>query len=164
MPVKIVDIRDKAPTAQEVFDFVSAHLFAQGRPARGEKGAICQYRTATGLSCAAGCTLREDEYRPEMDDADYLRARTGEQGTQIHNVISAGLWPERLTDHAELLSTLQTVHDSLDNLESADKSIPYSQRKFDEWALKMNLERVGKGYGLDVSILNELHLAADPVQ
>ena len=56
-------------TLQEIFDIVSKHLLTQKVksvvhiPMKN----ICQYRTPSGLKCAAGILIPDEEYTQEMD-------------------------------------------------------------------------------------------------
>lgn len=153
MSVKIVDIRDKTPTDQEVFDFVSAHLFAQGRPARtdGSVGPTCVYRLPKNgqqLACAAGCTFRDDEYNPLMEGSGSVGRLHGKN-----------MLPERLVPVIPILALLQEVHDNPLNMVSEHDSLPYEDRPFHEGRLREGLTEVAKKFKLDTSILDQLQLA-----
>lgn len=80
-------------TAQQVFDQVAMHLLNQN--AKSIANGICQYR-AGSLSCAAGCLIGADEYRPEFE------------GQSWTYVVAKGLAPPA---HATLIRELQHVHD-----------------------------------------------------
>lgn len=85
--------------AQEIFDIVVTHLYAQGKQAEdGENG--CQYRTDAGLKCAVGCLIPDDQYHPDME------------GTPV-DILGSRL-PAYLRPHVQLLDVLQLVHDSAD--------------------------------------------------
>lgn len=97
-------------TPQEVFDFVVNHLYKQGRPAlhnitnHGGDGSVkCAYRSQDGLTCAVGCLLTDEEYKPDMEYRGIWRlAHYGQL------VAVAGGFYNR---HASLLQKLQLVHD-----------------------------------------------------
>ena len=91
---------------REIFDIVKAHLLAQGEKAihseRRKDGSliyVCKYRTDSGLTCAIGCLLTDEEYDPFMEDK-------GIEGLK-HN----GFLPDRLRPHINLLARLQECHD-----------------------------------------------------
>lgn len=50
---------------QEIFDKVSKHLLEQNERAVEHKD--CKYRTSTGLKCAAGCLIPDNDYSPKME-------------------------------------------------------------------------------------------------
>lgn len=83
-------------TAQEVFDQVATHLLKQNAQSRdGQKG-LCAYLNQSGLKCAAGCLIGDDEYNPDFEDQSW--------GT----LIGEGLVPDT---HRNLITTLQRLHD-----------------------------------------------------
>ena len=53
-------------TSQEMFDKVAAHLRKQNAKSSSEEGE-CFYRGPNGTSCAIGCLLPDEIYRPEME-------------------------------------------------------------------------------------------------
>ena len=54
-------------TAQQVFDQVSKHLMGQGCKSINHKG-NCVYKGDGGdTSCAAGCLIADNEYKPELE-------------------------------------------------------------------------------------------------
>ena len=54
-------------TAQEVFDQVSSHLLTQMKKSINPKNpSLCVYHADSGLKCAAGCLISDDEYTPRM--------------------------------------------------------------------------------------------------
>jgi hypothetical protein len=84
-------------TAQQVFDQAVTHLRTQGKRAvihSNIGGSRCRYRTSSGLKCAAGCFIADDEYDPEME---------GRSFTSV-------LFPD--TINKNLICELQTVHDN----------------------------------------------------
>ena len=119
----------KLPSAQEVFDLVTKHLFAQGRPAYdGNRG--CMYRTHDGLRCAVGVLIPDDLYDPafEMNKADSV----------IQELFDADLADWR--EHKDLLLSLQVAHDNC--LREPDET-------FNTTALARHLRNVAKRYSLE---------------
>lgn len=86
-------------TPQEVFDKVAKHLLTQKKAALASNGS-CQYRTASGLSCAVGCLIPDDVYVISMENKA-ARSFLDEHGDDV---------PE-LVPHRRLLLSLQLVHD-----------------------------------------------------
>ena len=94
--------------AQEIYDTVVQHLFAQGKPAFGyyseektvgESG--CAYRTGE-LKCAVGCLIPDDVYRRDMENQSV-------KSLVDHSEFKV---PSYFGEHIPLLNTLQTVHDN----------------------------------------------------
>lgn len=108
-------------TAQQVFDYVVAHLRKQGR--KSALGAIereggqasCQYRMTandgTVLRCAAGCLIA---------DSEYIAAREGSSWAYLSGVYDKAdiIIPLKETrvpnQHALLIKSLQHVHDNIE--------------------------------------------------
>lgn len=72
-------------------------------------GDACLYRTPDGGRCAVGALIRDDEYRPEMDQA------SDGYGTGVTSLSTRGLLPARLVPHVGLLEELQNLHDDCRN-------------------------------------------------
>ena len=85
--------------AQELFNQVVTAIVKQGRSSHGISG--CLYRSPSGLRCAVGHVLRDDEYTPDME------------GKEAPNIL-----PERLVQFSDLLLGLQGAHD--DNYDEPD--------------------------------------------
>lgn len=96
-------------TAQQVFDTVARHLFAQGERAMDSEGQ-CLYRAAGGKKCAAGVLITDEEYFSGMENVTFGSARhyEGASGWETAQVA----WPPRLLVHEKLIVDLQSVHDS----------------------------------------------------
>ena len=90
----------KLPSAQEVFDLVVEHLFAQGRPAYDDSQG-CMYRTYDGLRCAVGVLIPDDLYDPAFETSNAVRV--------IQKLFAADLADWR--EHKKLLNALQLAHD-----------------------------------------------------
>lgn len=84
-------------TAQEVFDQVATHLLKQNKKAIRESDGSCMYRTSSGLKCAAGCLIGDDEYTYEFEWQSW-----GDLATE-----------RIVTDsHFDLIFGLQRIHDN----------------------------------------------------
>ena len=53
---------------QRLFDNAAKGLIAQGQPAINHNSKLCAYRTATGLKCAIGHSISDDQYYPDMEE------------------------------------------------------------------------------------------------
>lgn len=85
--------------AQNVFNKVVRHLYAQGVPAMDDN--VCLYRTDDGKKCAVGGLIYDREYKPKMEMND------------VFKLVEKDLLPKRLVEHKNLLRTLQSAHDRL---------------------------------------------------
>lgn len=95
-------------TPQELFDITVRHLAKQGKPA--QIGHMCALRSEDGkLSCAIGCHIPDELYKPEMDDKiGSLAALLGAIDPDTQSVLSAAGIGE---DSVDLMADLQNVHD-----------------------------------------------------
>ena len=104
-------------TPQEIFDTVMTHLSTQGRRAYLNLEG-CRYRTDTGLKCAVGCLISDDEYRPNMEGIPVsLLGR---------DMYRAPILRALIDDNPQLLQRLQDLHDTANQIEDfidAAKSI-----------------------------------------
>lgn len=83
-------------TSQGVFNQVATHLLTQAkRSKRGGGG--CLYHHPSGLKCAAGCLISEEEYNPLWEDEDW-------------NVLIEDYGLPRA--HDDLIRDLQYLHDN----------------------------------------------------
>ena len=89
-------------TREEILETVTKHMLAQSERSTDGAGA-CMYRGQDGLACAVGCLMTDEE----AEAADLFRG-----DTDVVILQEAGLIPERLEPHLELLAKLQTIHDS----------------------------------------------------
>ncbi len=83
-------------TAQEVFDQVSTHLLKQRRRSLLISGSVCAYRGHSGLKCAAGCLISDEEYT---------------LGLERYTWDELAFKKEVPTQHLELIRGLQVIHD-----------------------------------------------------
>lgn len=81
-------------TAEEIFDYVEAHLRNQGQRSMA-RSCNCAYRGEKGRMCAVGCLIADDEYNLSMEG----------------NVVCAIHLPFRLRPHVSMLRDLQIFHD-----------------------------------------------------
>lgn len=86
-------------TAQEVFDQVATHLLKQNQKAINVDG-CCMYRAPSGLKCAAGCLIGDDEYTSEFEYEGWSLL-----------VEDQRLVPD---NHLDLILALQRIHDHYD--------------------------------------------------
>lgn len=120
--------------AQEIFDKVVIHLDTQGRRASDPGIAGCFYRTPDGLSCAVGCLIPDNEYKPEMECGSvYALVRSFPRVPSIAAV----------APNVDLLYSLQIVHDSSYNWEN-------------RLTMVMKLEAVADRFMLDTKVLDKL--------
>jgi len=92
-------------TPQTVFNKVVRHCLKQNKKAMkaDEYGyKKCQYHAPDGTKCAVGCLISKANYRPSMEDEP------------IKTIIQRDLMPKHLIAHAELLDSLQNVHDCME--------------------------------------------------
>jgi hypothetical protein len=87
-------------TAQQIFDDVCLGLIEQNHKATNPQGQ-CVYRTTKKRGCAVGLLLTEEEATPAVL-----------VGGSVWTLADAGLLPTRLHPFKELLSDLQSAHDT----------------------------------------------------
>lgn len=103
---------DKA-TTQQVFDQVATHLLKQRKVCRDNKHPnkldnTCLYKSVEGLSCAAGCLMTDEEYKPSMENKIFvdLFPRCKHNALiaalqNLHDFMSAAFWRDGLKDIAK---------------------------------------------------------------
>lgn len=118
-------------TAQEVFDQVVTHLRHQKvQSVSDDHMGMCMYRDGKGNMCAAGCLISDDEYNIRFD-------------TDIDGTIGVG-WRDLierrvvLSTHDRLISKLQNIHDSCNDIDEWEK-------RFEYIAIEFNLNFVKQG-------------------
>ena len=91
---------------QDIFDQAANHLLTQMKLSRnditGFASSSCQYRSNTGLKCAVGCFIADDEYSEDME------------GESVEMLIDLGFMRSIDHDRLKLLDGLQSMHDGLD--------------------------------------------------
>ena len=90
----------------DVFERVKTHLLEQNERSMKEDYTSCMYRNSSGLKCAIGCLIDDEDYDPIMeghslDDTDSKKTRLLEDALKK---------ADSLVD-IELLVNLQTLHD-----------------------------------------------------
>lgn len=83
---------------QSIYNTVRAHLLKQNAKAVDTTGA-CRYRTDNGLSCAIGCLIPDELYKPEME------------GFSVDELDSDVLEKLGLDKFIDALYDLQKIHD-----------------------------------------------------
>ena len=87
---------DKA-TEQDVFDQVVKHMLTQMERSLVAKNSLtCLYKSPTGLKCAAGCLIGDDEYKEGME------------GFSWDELVKKNIAPKK---HSDLIRSLQSIHD-----------------------------------------------------
>lgn len=82
-------------TEQQVFDQVKNHLLSQ--KGHSIEGGVCKYRGPSGMKCAVGCLMSDQEYKPDMENNEW------------RGLIRKGFVPGT---HASLITILQNTHDN----------------------------------------------------
>lgn len=125
-------------TNQIAFDIVLAHLIKQGKRAMGDRplkmqnplsdGFGCMYKAPDGCSCAVGCLIPDELYRPEFE------------GEAIRSIIEIDDDMRTHFDDVDvnLLRDLQRVHD-------CPKC--WDDQGFNRYGLE-DMFKVSKGYNL----------------
>jgi len=57
---------------QEAFEISVKHMFAQGQQANIITDGVCRYRTDTGLKCAVGALIPDDQYDESLEFNDVV--------------------------------------------------------------------------------------------
>lgn len=121
-------------TAQEVFDTVVRHLYAQRRQAISTDGR-CKYRAPGGLKCAVGVLIPDDKYTAEMDWS----------ATQDGLELAAVLHAIDLSEHHDLCEDLRLAHDWSGNWTDVGPAP----------SLVIDLRGTARDHGLSISVLEE---------
>lgn len=137
--VEVVPMEAGNQRAQEVFEFVSKHLFEQG--VQAGDGVKCYYRGPNGTKCAVGCLIPDELYEPRMDgrfsawlesNLDVFELAEQYPGVISNTGVSIGL-----------LRDLQFCHDM-------------EQHWITSSAMRESLRFVGNDFTLNVEFLDEL--------
>jgi hypothetical protein len=95
--------------AQEIFNTVATHLFAQGAQASSPHDEnACMYLAPDGKKCAVGCLITDAEYSPNMENKT------------IEHLLEEKHLP-RFFPFLTLLKDLQEVHDSVSSWTSTNE-------------------------------------------
>ena len=117
-------------TNQEIFNKVSNHLIAQGKPSVSKNG-NCLYRGPRNLKCAIGCLIPDEFYKKSIEGA----------GTDIlfENYPDMMKAAKLKMQSETLLDKLQTVHDSLEDFERLKIDLKHCATEF-----RLNYKVLGK--------------------
>ena len=96
---------------QEIFDYVTPLLFAQGERSMLEGGTTCAYRGVDGMRCAVGFLIPDELYYDGLEGNSAI-------SVEITNVLSTVITTDQ--DLCVFLSDLQDVHDGWASGEKAD--------------------------------------------
>jgi hypothetical protein len=131
--------------AQEVFDTVCRHLYAQGKPAIMNRPQdvhpSCAYRGDNGTMCAVGCLIPQDEYQPSYEAKDAASVLIMAKRSKKARPVMRSLLP-----HEDLLTRLQRAHDECYN----------DYKRFDFSLLRQTLRSIANEFALDTSVLKTL--------
>ena len=124
---------------QEIFDYVTPLLFAQGERSMLEGGTTCAYRGEHGMRCAVGFLIPDELY---SDGLEGKSAMDVDMTKRLNNVI--------LTDDdlGLFLTDLQDVHDGWTSGEKADL--------FDRF------QNIAMRYKLDRTVLSSFGMVENP--
>lgn len=132
-------------TTQEVFDYVVAHLYKQGKPAieiRDEDTVVCRYRAPDGCACAVGCIIPDGEYDPGFEGASA-------RGLLYHvSATNDKSFTEILSKHINILQALQCVHDGAPK----DPDGLTLKGKFRKEYLKKRLSTLAEQFSLEFKV------------
>lgn len=123
---------NKVIPPQVTFNKVVRHLLRQKRKAFSRKADMCQYRTRSGLTCAAGCLITKKEYKKEFEGTPLFTLLTD----KVQSVSAVGKIIENKGHNLGLVNDLRSVHDDY---------------KVRDW--KNALEKVGEKWGLKMPTL-----------
>ena len=122
-------------TAQEVWSKVANHLMQQGRVCYTQHNGCAYHDEVTGMKCAVGILIPENEYTPNCE------------GQPIYSLRTKHFCPPTLKalmdQHGLLLSELQRIHDN----SAGENYIPEHLRKV--WFIA--LRNLGRSVGLDTT-------------
>lgn len=89
--------------AQEIFDKVATHLFAQGVRCFDTDADACVYFGPNGMKCAVGALIPEADYRDEIE---------GENAADAMDILAPhSQFCADIRAHEGLLTELQNTHD-----------------------------------------------------
>ena len=127
-------------TAQEIFDRVATHLFAQGHRSVGDfADPICLYRGPNGDQCAMGCLIPDDIYEAAME------YQLAQEVIRYYEGLS------HLAQHETLIRELQMLHDGDHELGNEFFSSTATA--------KLMLTAVAEDNGLSADVLDTLRFA-----
>jgi len=116
---------------QEAFEIATKHMFAQGK--RAAAADTCLYRTDTGLKCAIGALIPDDQYDESFES------------TNVEDLVTIKDIPALSGLDVEFLKLLQRIHDNLECW-------------FDESYFKNMLRELAVRFDLDHRFIDDLDL------
>ena len=130
-------------TLQETANKIARHLFTQGQQASEGGAGNCKYRTRSGLSCAVGCLIPDEDYGPAIEGASV--SGLVQRYPDLAKILGlSSLGNDREVDiRFSLLSTLQNTHDNSSNWQSTER-------------MRGQLIRDFRVFKLDTSVLETL--------
>lgn len=90
-------------TKQDLFNHVARHLIRQNEQSRGGVGDTCMYRNGRGLSCAIGCCINGENYRPSFEGKAFSGG--------IYIAVEKSIGRQLESDEIGMLSDLRKIHD-----------------------------------------------------
>ena len=90
---------------QDIYDTVARHLLTQGRPATNVL-TVCCFRAPDGTSCAIGCLIPNELYKPELE------LRWGPYALADIGLLPREEVEKQFSSRVLLLCKLQEVHDT----------------------------------------------------
>jgi hypothetical protein len=124
---------------QEIFDYVTPLLFAQGERSMLEGGTTCAYRGEHGMRCAVGFLIPDELYYRVLEGKSAM-------DVDITNVLSTVITTD--DDLGLFLTDLQDVHDGWTSGEKADL--------FDRF------QNIAMRYKLDRTVLSSFGMVENP--
>lgn len=118
---------------QELFDRIVNHLAKQKFQSKEDH--MCKYRSTSGLSCAIGCLIPDDKYKPEFDSGKASIMKVLKESG-----IMDGYTGEDFAPTSNFLATMQMTH---------DRFITDSDSEANVIDLKKHLRIVAKQFNLD---------------
>jgi len=124
---------------QEIFDYVTPLLFAQGERSMLEGGTTCAYRGVDGMRCAVGFLIPDELYSYGLEGKSAMDVDITKR---LNNVITTD------DDLGLFLTDLQDVHDGWTSGEKAD--------------LFYRFQNLAINYKLDRTVLSSFGMVENP--
>lgn len=121
-------------TPQQIFDVVVTHLAQQKK--RSMFNGVCKYRFEEGdhtLKCAIGCLIPDNEYDASIEFNGY------DQGMNVSRLMRDGYINVSDLNTRNLLLSLQTAHDTCENVEDLRYDLYNIARNYDLQDIKIRL-------------------------
>ena len=108
-----VKLESLSKSKQELFDIVTKHVFAQGKPAVNKLGS-CSYRGENNTSCAMGCLITDEEYAELNNKENLPDERESLEGLASHTLFKYYLVKPEDESKMDLIQSMQQSHDSME--------------------------------------------------